>query len=137
MVIERFEFTEHGTFGRLITDGLQLFTGELPWRENRQLVSCIPPGDYYCPWTFSPRFERYTYLVSEVPGRGGIRFHAANFMGDETVGLRAELNGCISLGERLGFIDGQRALMLSAPATKRFEQHMGYDPFKLRILERK
>jgi hypothetical protein len=54
-------------------------------------------------------------------------------MGDKLLGYRAQLNGCIALGERLGWLDGQKALLLSAPAVRRFEAHMGREPFKLEI----
>ena len=54
-------------------------------------------------------------------------------MGDVTLGLRSQLNGCIALGERLGWMDGQKALLLSAPAVRRFEGHMGTAPFLLEI----
>ena len=65
--------------------------------------------------------------------RTGIRKHPANFMGDAALGLRSQLNGCIALGERLGWMDGQKALLLSAPAVRRFESHMSHRPFLLEI----
>jgi hypothetical protein len=55
-------------------------------------------------------------------------------MGDDTMGYMKQLNGCIALGEKLGWMDGQKALLLSAPAVRRFEDHMGRVPFKLEII---
>lgn len=132
-VLTRIESSDQGTFGVLSVAGVTFFTGELPWRENASNVSCIPTGVYRCQWTYSPRFRRKMYLVDPVPRRTGIRKHAANFMGDVKKGLKAQLNGCIALGERLGWINGQKALLLSTPAMRRFESLMGGKPFELEV----
>jgi hypothetical protein len=44
------------------------------------------------------------------------------------------LNGCIAIGEKLGWMSGQKALLLSAPAVRRFETHMNKQPFELEIV---
>lgn len=54
-------------------------------------------------------------------------------MGNVDAGYKAQLNGCIALGERLGWIDGQKALLLSAPAMRRFEAYMQGRSFTLEI----
>ena len=127
--------SDEGTFGRLLLPGLTLFTGELPWRNNAQSASCIPAGEYQCRWTWSPRFRRFVYLVAGVPQRSGIRVHAANFVGDASQGYRSQLNGCIALGEKLGWIEGQKALLISAPAIRRFEKYMGGKPFTMEVID--
>lgn len=132
--IYRVSTSDQGTFGRLILPGLTLFTGELPDRDNAPGLSCIPPGTRPCQLTYSPRFGKNLYLVGPVPGRSGIRKHAANFMGDVTKGLKAQLNGCIALGERLGWIGGQKAVLLSQPAMRRFHNFMGGRPFLLEVI---
>lgn len=142
-MLERLESGAQGTLGRIWARGatgvLRLYTGELPWRDNAPNVSCIPPAPggepviRRCVWTWSPRFRRFMYLVLGTAPRAGIRKHPANLMGDARLGFRAQLNGCIALGERLGWIDGQKALLLSAPALRRFESHMGHAPFTLEI----
>lgn len=125
----------HGTFGFIdMPDGLRLFTGELPDKQNAPNISCIPPGIYNCAWTFSPAFKRMMYLVADVPKRSGIRIHSANFMGDKAAGLRAQLNGCLALGRRLGTIDGQKALILSSAAVTALESFMGREPFILEVI---
>ena len=129
----RLDRGDQGVFGRIEVPGLTLFTGELPWRENAPGISCIPEGIYRCAWTLSPRFRRFMYLVGEVVGRAGIRKHSANLMGDVALGFRAQLNGCIALGEKLGWINGQKALLLSVPAVRRFETRMGGKPFELEV----
>lgn len=73
------------------------------------------------------------YLLLGTEPRAGIREHSANLMGNREMGFKAQLNGCIAFGERLGWIEGQKALLLSAPAVRRFEEHMGYKPFTLEI----
>lgn len=73
------------------------------------------------------------YLVDRVASRSGIRLHSANFMGDDSKGYRRQLNGCISLGEKLGTMDDQRALLVSSPAIRRFERLMGQQQFELEI----
>lgn len=138
-ILERHESGDQGTFGRMLTRGLSLYSGELAWRDNRANVSCLPPAPSDGPqlhqvvWTWSPRFGRFMYLLLGTEPRGGIRGHSANFMGDDTLGFRRQLNGCIALGEKLGWIEGQKALLLSAPAVRRFEDHMGRRPFLLEI----
>lgn len=139
VVLTRFDRTDQGFFGRIVARGLSLYSGELPWRDNQSNVSCVlpePGGEpviYLCVWTFSPRFRRFMYLLLGTAPRTGIRKHSANLMGAIDMGFRAQLNGCIALGERLGWLDGQKALLLSAPAMRRFESHLGHAPFTLEI----
>lgn len=133
VTLERHETSDQGTFGRiLLPGGVFLFTGELPWRENQSNVSCIPEGLYPCSWTFSERFRRRLYQVASVLSRTGIRIHSANLMGAHPPYL-AQLNGCIALGEKLGTIDGQKAVLVSRPALTKFETLMGGKPFTLEI----
>lgn len=134
-VLERLETGDHGTFGRIIVDDLILFTGELPWRDNSPNISCIPAGKYTCAWTFSPAFKRMMYAVGPVGGRAGIRIHPANLMGDKASGLRCQLNGCIAIGERLGTMQTQKAILLSAPAVRRLEDFTGRTNFSLEIVQ--
>lgn len=133
-LLQRFESGNQGTFGRILCPGgLELFTGELPWRNNAASISCLPPGKYLTGMTWSPRFKRQMYLLNGTTPRAGIRAHSANFMGDKSLGFKTQLNGCIALGERLGVMDGQKALLLSAPAVRRFEAYMNRAPFILEI----
>ena len=122
-----------GTFGKLYAAGFVRYTGELPWRENAAERSCIPIGRYECRWTPSPRFRHNTYRLFGVPGRSGVLVHSANFMGDASLGWRCQLAGCVALGERLGLMDGQRAILISAPAVRQFETLMQHKPFILEI----
>lgn len=132
-ILQRTESSNQGTFGRLVLGGLVLFTAELPWRENASNRSCIPPGLYHAAWTWSPRYSRKMYLLAPTAPRTGIRVHKANYAGDVTLGLRCHLNGCVALGEKLGWLDGQKAVLLSAPAIRRLEAAAGGQPFDLEI----
>lgn len=133
VVLERFDKSDQGCFGHYWTSGLSLFSGELPDRGNQPSLSCIPPKLYQVVWALSPRLKRFTYRLLGTEPRLGILEHSANFMGDITKGLKAQLNGCIALGEKLGWMDGQKALLLSVPAIRRFEAHMGHAPFILEV----
>jgi hypothetical protein len=135
VVIERAETGDQGTFGRLYApQGFRRYTGELPERGNAPNVSRILAEKYRCEWTWSPRFRRLMYVLLGTFPRAGIRAHSANLMGDTAKGYRSQLNGCIALGERLGWMDGQKALLLSAPAVRDFETHMQHKPFELELV---
>jgi hypothetical protein len=95
--------------------------------------SCIPLGTYKAAISFSPRFGRGLYLLEHTDPRSGIRIHAANLMGDISLDKLSQLNGCIALGERLGWINGQKALLLSVPALRRATAAFGGRPFTLEI----
>lgn len=133
-LIERLETGDQGTFGRITALDLTLFTGEQPWRDNAPNLSCVPIGKYRVEWTYSPRFGRMMYVLLGTEPRTGIRAHSANLMGDKNKGYRTQLAGCIALGEKLGWIDGQRALLLSVPAIRRFETTMNRQLFELEIV---
>lgn len=61
---------------------------ELPWKDNRRRVSCIPEGSYDLAIRVSEKFGQHLLVVG-VPNRDLILLHPAN------VALR-ELAGCIS-----------------------------------------
>lgn len=133
--LRRHETSDEGTFGTLIVGDVHLATGELPWRDNKNKLSCIPTGTYKCIWNYSQKFNRFMYEVLDVSGRTGIRFHAANFCGDESLKLKCEINGCIALGEKHGVLDGQKALIYSQQAVRRFEQIMQMQTFILEVTD--
>jgi len=54
-------------------------------------------------------------------------------MGDKSCNMRSQLYGCIALGEKLGHMDGQKAIMLSRPAVAKLENSMKREPFELEI----
>lgn len=69
-------------------------TLELPWKKNKQWISCIPKGTY--PVTYrkaeeSRNFDYDHFHVQNVPGRTWILIHIANFI--------RQLLGCIAIGK--------------------------------------
>lgn len=80
---------------------------ELPYLENHQNISCIPPGTYDCERIIH-RKHGVCWLVKDVPGRSGILFHAGNFAAERILLERAILRnvrkvdtlGCIMPGLR-------------------------------------
>jgi len=78
-------------------NSLALNTLELPWRNNREDVSCIPDGVY--PWQkYNSPTKGKVILLQDVPGRTNIEIHIANYV--------RQLLGCIAVGVGRGDIDG-------------------------------
>ncbi len=134
-LLRRIHKTEAGTFGILSVGAFQSYSGECPWRDNAQGLSCVPPGVYQVTWAPSPRLKRNTYRLINVPARSGVLVHSANYMGDRTMGLKCQLLGCIALGEKRGVMDGQAALLMSFAAVRRFERYMDGQPFELEVAD--
>lgn len=132
--LQREPYDDDGTPGVLVAEGRAWNTLELPWRDNRRKLSCIPAGRYRCVWVRSPRFG-WVYHVTGVPDRTAILIHGGNLAGDATKGRRTHVQGCILLGERRGRLGGQRAVLVSQPALRRFHATMGQRPFFLEILD--
>lgn len=125
VTLKRIRSTDEGTFGVLTVKGQELFSGELPWRDNKKFLSCIPVGEYEASFTWSPKFQKHTYELLSVPGRSAIRIHSANFVGDKSKGFKAQVDGCIALGMDTWYHDNQWALLRSAEAVRTFENLLG------------
>lgn len=87
------------------------FTLELPWRDNRSDISCIPAGEYPLVWHESKKHK--ACHVKDVPGRSGILIHSGNLAGDADKGFKTDSEGCILLGANRGILCGQRAVLHS------------------------
>lgn len=133
VLLARQRTTPEGTFGKLYIHG-QLFchTLELPWLDNAPRRSCIPDGKYLVGWVRSPRFG-WVYSLSGVPGRSYIRIHPANYAGDRASGWKTQLEGCIALGEHVGKLGNQHAILNSRAAVRRFADAMERKPFVIRV----
>ena len=115
----RTQRSDQGTEGILVIgESFTAFTMELPWRDNRPNLSCIPPGRYRARVYESSHFGR-VYHGLDVPGRTGILIHPGNFAGDREAGLRTDSYGCVLPGMRRGFLADQRAVLLSRPTVRR------------------
>jgi hypothetical protein len=131
VLILRDPSTEEGTPGVLVSESFGCHTLELPWLDNARKRSCIPAGVYRCAVVNSPRFGR-VYGVQNVPGRTHILIHAGNWAG-QIPQRKTHVQGCILLGERMGSLSGQRAVLLSRPAVRRFMAAMQGRPFELEV----
>lgn len=125
IILQRINNERDRTFGVLHLPNRTFFTLELPWRDNNKDLSCIPAGLYQCTFSYSPHFDKKTYLLTGVKDRTSIRIHSANFP--------AELKGCIALGEKLGVLNGERAVLNSRQAVGDFEKLMDWRPFELEV----
>jgi len=97
--IER-EYYTHGTNGNLSIDGVSIcHTIELPNKDNKNKISCIPEGVYEVRKRTSEKHGKHLQIIN-VPNRDLILFHPAN-------NAMLELMGCIApvttiLGEGKG-----------------------------------
>ena len=82
-------YYKEGTNGTLFYDQRFFgFTIELPWKENKRNISCIPEGIY----EIKPRFtqkRKHHLIVEDVKNRSFILFHPAN-------DAQRDLRGCIA-----------------------------------------
>ena len=125
---------DQGTEGQLLTTGFNSYTLELPWRDNKRNISCIPAGVYDCIIRRSPRFG-LTYWVLKVPDRTYILIHSGNWAGDRALGFKTHVNGCILLGKKMGYLQEQRAVLNSRITIRKFANLMKNKEFKLHIME--
>jgi len=78
-----------GTNGLLECEGKIICnTIELPYKNNKTRVSCIPEGKYFLKKRYSRR-HKWHLEITNVAGRASILFHPAN-------NALTELNGCIA-----------------------------------------
>jgi hypothetical protein len=132
--------SDHGTEGMLVTEGFFCKTLELPWRNNKKGMSCIPAGEYIVKIRQSPKYGSI-YWVTKVPDRTWILIHPGNVAGDITkinpnteTNFKSHVNGCILLGKKHGFLWGQRAVLISKPTVRDFRNFMNDETFKLKII---
>ena len=99
----------------------KIFVLELPNRNNRKLISCIPEREYTCKWVLSPKFG-WTYQVTNVPNRGNILIHSGNSM--------ADTYGCLLPGMST---DLDLHVWESKPAVSKIYEVFNKEDFKLII----
>jgi hypothetical protein len=129
----RVESGNEGTFGILVYPGGYLYTGELPWRQNKPNISRIPGGRYTVRMRISPKYGR-VYEVTGVENRSYILLHQGNYCGDRALHYRTNVQGCILLGLKRGRLNGQSAVLSSRIARTRFETRMNMEPFQLEVI---
>lgn len=123
MILQRQPSTKLGTPGRLTYGTKTLYTVEdvirepstgrptdpkalAAWVSKWKIkgITAIPSGRYLVAWTYSPRFEKWTLELLNVPGFGGVRVHGGNKATDTEgcilPGLKRDPNGTDVLGSR-------------------------------------
>lgn len=116
VLLERFAYTPHGTFGKLSVGPFECFTVENPVGTNRPFVDCIPEGCYPLVLEHSAKFEKHLWELKNVPGRNETKVHNAN--------THTEVEGCIGVGKDLGFVNGLWAVTSSRLTLVRFMDAM-------------
>ena len=126
--IIRLEESEQGTFGVMkVNKEVLCFTLEPKDMENASNISSIPAQQYICKRIDSPGHGD-VFEVKNVPGRTHVLIHPGNTSTDTL--------GCILPGEKVGELEGKRAVLSSGKAFYKFMERMqGYDSFHLTIQE--
>lgn len=101
--VKRTHFRPDGTFGTIDDEGQPFAcTVELPWRDNKPFISCIPSGEYTCEMTRSMK-HGLVYRILFVPNREDCLIHWGNIF--------IESEGCIIIGERFGILKEVTAVL--------------------------
>lgn len=85
-------------------------TIELPWKENKKRVSCIPEGRYAVRLRYSQRFGRHL-ILQDVKDRDLILVHPANDAMRELRGCIAPVTTLTGMGKGSGSVKAMRKLM--------------------------
>ena len=107
------ENPHYGTFGILLLQGRAFcVTLELPYKMNKQNISCVPANKtYVCKKVMSNHFKKEVLLITGVPGRSGIEIHPGNTMDDT--------EGCIIVGSSYGKLRSDNRGVLNSGDTFR------------------
>jgi len=104
LLITRFKITDNYSLGMIFVkdeNGILTYlakTLERGWKDNRNMISCIPRGIYNLKLEMSAKFGIDLWELYGVPNRSECKFHSANYW--------RQLNGCIALGNKHKDIDG-------------------------------
>lgn len=126
LFLKRIGNNDQSTFGVLLNGTVPFaVTLELPWRDNRPDVSCIPNGSYICKRVDSPRFG-ITFEITGVKGREHILFHSGN--------TNEDTHGCILVAESFDPVKGTDGIVQSKKGFDDFlKATAGQDQFMLWI----
>ena len=123
-IVELIRLEDHNTFGTFgvlkICKQLFCITLEPPENANKSNISCIPAGQYDCLRYRSIKYPD-TFEITNVPDRSKVLFHAGNFV-ENTM-------GCVLLGQSVGKLKGNRAVLNSGGTFKNFMLHMNGNAF--------
>ena len=130
----RTQSSAQGILGLWVTDGFQARTIELPWKDNRSNVSCIPAGEYPAAYRYSQKFKHH-YWIQNVPDRGWILTHNGVWAGDTELGYKTHSHGCIIMGKYHGRYQGQDCVFVSRVTLRAFMDFMDRKPFNLKVFD--
>lgn len=121
---------------------------ELAWRNNQHDISCIPLGVYPLNLLFSAKHNMKLYHVMGVQGRdengnpANVEQHIGNYAGDKNVINPAtgklyltDILGCMILGQGIGVLNSQQALLQSTQAFEDYMKIMGGENAMIEISE--
>lgn len=137
VIITRTKYTDKETFGNLVAHRngklFRCLTLELPWKNNKKKVSCIPRGFYTGTLTYWPAKKRSNYLLSPVPERDGIFMHFGNYAYRPT--SKPDIEGCILLGSSYGDLndDNVDEILNTKATVDAFQKFMNNEPFDIKI----
>jgi hypothetical protein len=102
-------------------------TLELPWKNNKRYISCIPKGTYEVIKRDSVKLKKHFHILN-VPGRSDILIHIGNYY--------TQIKGCILVGEEHTDInaDGFTDVKSSAKTMAILNQNLP-DKFEITISE--
>lgn len=131
LILRRLHTSKHGTVGVISYNKNEIYTLELPWKNNASNISCIPSGNYTSRLYKHPVKGR-VFTVDNVPQRYGILIHIGNYL--------SQTHGCILVGDALReWPDGEINLVRSRDAMDRLramvdELTKGENAFTLSIV---
>ena len=134
IVIERYDYGDKQTIGKLFllddhnTILSQYWSLELPDKNNKKRVSCIPEGEYIAIKHKSPRFKD-CFWIQDVPNRSEILIHKGNFYFD--------ILGCILIGSDLRDLnkDGLQDVVSSSKSVRDLFNMVKQDKIEIKIVK--
>lgn len=118
IILERFNSAKYYTQGKIdVVNGIvsvyQCYSLELPWKDNKKEISCIPDGEYPVTVYQSPN-KGEVLLLHDVPGRSMIEIHIGNYATKH--GDVGDILGCILPGTSYSDINGDGILDITNSA---------------------
>jgi hypothetical protein len=103
-------------------------TLELPWRDNKRMISCIPEGEYIVDKRAPHAMRKYEhFIVNNVPNRSYILIHSGNYVW--------HVLGCILVGDAHKDINKDGLLdVVNSKSTLKILVNILPAKFKLKIM---
>lgn len=100
-------------------------TMELPYKDNKHFISCIPPGIYVVKKRVSPTYGNH-FHIQDVPNRDHVLIHFGNYY--------TNFKGCIGVGKEFKDLnkDGLQDITETKPTLAKLYSIMPNE-FKLTI----